>query len=148
MPVHLEFDFFDKKKGYTCQCCNQFVKVYTRTFNCNMGLALLHLYHQRDKGFVHLEKSLQEHNYQRCGDASYLRHYRLIEALHEDRKDGSKRNGYYKITGAGIMFCEMKSTVKKHFLTFNNKCEGFTGEEINIIQALGEKFNYKELMEK
>lgn len=112
-----------------------------------MGLALLVLYKHRDKGFVHLENLMREQGYKRCGDASYLRHYQLIEALDEERKDGSKRNGMYKITGRGIMFCEKKLKVQKKFLIYNNQLEGFEGEEVNIEDVLGEKFNYAKLME-
>lgn len=136
----------DKNKGYTCECCGQFVKVYTRSFNSNMSLALLCLYQHKEKGFVHLEKLLSDNGYQRCGDASYLRHYGLIEPFIGERKDKSKRNGHYKITGRGMLFCENKLTVKKNFLIFNNKIKGFEGDEITIHQALGNKFNYAELM--
>ncbi len=136
----------DKNKGYVCECCGQFVKVYRRTFNSNMAIALLVLYRNKEKGFVHLEKLLSDNGYQRCGDATYLRHFGLIEAFTEKRKDGSKRNGHYKITGRGILFAENKLTVPKHFLIFNNKLKGFEGEEINIFQALGNKFSYADLM--
>lgn len=139
-------NFPDKNKGYTCPCCDQFVKAYIRSFNSNMAVALLVLYKNRNKGFVHLETLLTESGHKRCGDASYLRHFKLIEALKEKRDDGSKRNGKYKITGLGIMFCENKVTVKSNFEIFNNKVEGFSGEEVNIHQALGTKFSYQELM--
>jgi len=146
----LEFDFEpveDKRiKGYVCQCCNQYVKLYRRTFNCNMALALIHLYRNMDRSFIHLEKSLQANGYQRCGDASYLRHYRFIEALNEERADGSNRNGMYKITSIGMLFVEGKMKARKHFLTFNNKCEGFEGKEIDIHEALTNKFSYADLM--
>jgi len=138
--------FPDKSVGYTCQCCGQFVKQYKRHFNSNMGLAMLMLYKHRDKGFVHLENLMSENGYKRCGDASYLRHYSLIQPLKEKRQDGSQRNGYYKITGLGIMFCELKTTVKEKFIIFNNKLEGFEGKDITILDALGEKFNYDTLM--
>jgi len=136
----------DKDKGYTCECCGQYVRTYKRTFNSNMALALLTLYNHENKGFVHLEKLLQKKDLPRCGDASYLRHYGLIEPFLGDRKDGSKRNGHYKITGRGLLFCEKGLTVPKHFLIFNNKLKGFEGEEIDISQALGNKFNYNALM--
>lgn len=137
----------DKREGYTCNCCGQFVKLYARSINSNMGLALLILYRNKEKGFVHLENLMSEQGYKRCGDASYLRHYQLIEALNEERKDGSKRNGMYKITGRGIMFCEKKLKVQKKFLIYNNQLEGFEGEEVGIEEVLGEKFNYSKLME-
>jgi hypothetical protein len=148
----LEFDFSEqpedkREKGYKCNCCGQFVKLYRRTFNCNMGLALMVLYKFREQGFIHLEKKLSELGYQRCGDASYLRHYRLIEGLSEEREDGSPRNGMYRITGLGIMFAENKSTVKQHFHTFNNRCEKFSGKEVGIIDVLTVKFNYNQLMD-
>jgi hypothetical protein len=62
------------------------------------------------------------------------------------REDGSNRNGYYKITGRGIMFAEKKLLVNQHFYMFNNKFDGFGGEEINIQQALGKRFDYNLLM--
>lgn len=137
----------DKREGYICPHCTQYVKLYSRSFNSNMACALIALYKHREKGFVHLENLMREQGYKRCGDASYLRHYQLIEALDEERKDGSKRNGMYKITGRGIMFCEKKLTVQKKFLIYNNKLEGFEGEEVGILEVLGEKFNYSKLME-
>lgn len=133
-------------EGYVCKCCGCFVKRYTRSFNSNMALALLCLYKNRDKGFVHVEKLLQDNGYKRCGDFSYLKHYFLIEPLLENRPDGSSRNGYYRITGLGVLFAENKCTVQEKFLMFQNKCQGFKGTEINIVQAFGKKFNYESLM--
>lgn len=61
-----------------------------------------------------------------------------MEAKIENREDGSKRNGYYRITGRwDLMFAECKLTVPKKVVLLNNKFEGFEGEEINIKQALG-----------
>ncbi len=150
--MRVEFDFDtppeDKRiKGYCCAACNQYVKLYRRHFNSNMAVALIFLYRNRERGFIHLENEMKEQGYKRCGDASYLRHYRLIEAKKEDRLDGSSRNGMYKISGLGILFVEMKHKVQNTFLTFNNKCEGFNGKEIDILEALGTKFSYNELMD-
>ena len=148
----LEFDFdtpaIDEKRlrGYCCSECNQLVKLYRRHFNSNMALALIFLYHNRHKGFIHLENEMKAAGYKRCGDASYLRHYRFIEGKQEKREDESPRNGMYKISGLGILFVEKKSKAREFFLTFNNKCEGFDGEEIDIEKALTKKFNYSELM--
>ncbi len=90
---------------------------------------------------------MTELGYKRSGDASYLVHYGLIERMDKKREDGSPRNGMYKITGRGIMFVENKSTVKRTFIIYNNRHEGFEGDEINIKDALGKKFDYRELME-
>ena len=138
---------FDKRVGYTCNCCGQFVKVYCRTFNSNMAVALFYLYKRRSDDFIHVENEMSKSGYKRCGDFSYLRHYSLIEPLLEKRDDSSNRNGMYRITGRGILFIEQNLFVQKNFLTFNNKLEGFEGKEIGIIQALGIKYDYKKMME-
>jgi len=137
----------DADKGYTCPHCGQYCKRYYRHFNSNMAIALIVLYRNLDKGFVHLENLMKEAGYKRCGDASYLRHYRLIEKKEGKREDGSPRNGMYKITSAGIMFVEGKTKVKKKYIIYNNKHEGFEGDEITIQDALGKKFDYRQLMD-
>ena len=139
-------NFPNSDKGYFCPCCSLFVKRYFRSFNSNMALSLLMLYKNRDKGFVHVENILSEMGYKRCGDASYLQHYKLIVPLVGKREDGSNRNGYYKITGLGILFAENKSTVSEKFIMFKGKNEGFAGEQIGIEKALNKKFNYNELL--
>lgn len=135
-----------QRDGYTCQCCGSYIKLYRRSFNSNMSVALLALYKHTNGEFVKVEKFLSEHGYQRCGDFSYLRHYGLIEALKEKREDNSSRNGFYRITAIGRLFCEGKILVKEKFLIQNNKILGFEGREISIIEALGNKFSYTELM--
>jgi hypothetical protein len=146
MPNQLEVAFPDANKGYFCQCCGSYVKLYRRTFNCNMALALIALYRHTKGEFVKVEDFLTKHNYQRCGDFSYLRHYGFIEPLKEKREDSSQRNGFYRITGIGRLFCEGKEVAKEKFLIQNNKLLGFEGEDITIIDALGTKFNYSILM--
>lgn len=141
-----EIQFYNIDKGFICPCCKTFVKRYSRHFNSNMALAILMLYKKRDEGFLHIENLMIENGYKRCGDASYLRHYNLIEPYVAKRNDGSSRNGYYRITSAGILFAENKLTVKERFLTFNNNCQGFEGSDISIIDALGKKFKYDQLM--
>lgn len=138
--------FPDARKGFSCPCCGQYVKQYRRSFNSNMALCLLAMYKHSKGEYVHVEKLLNDNGYQRCGDFSYMRFYGLIQPLKEKREDGSPRNGYYRITAMGTMFVEGKHKVQKHFLIKNNKFEGFEGEEINIRQALTEKFDYEKLM--
>ncbi len=138
--------FPDADKGYSCPHCGSYCKRYFRKFNSNMAVALIFLYRNREKGFVHLENLMIESGFKRCGDASYLRHYKLIEAFSGQREDGSSRNGHYKITGRGIMFVEKKMKVQGTYIIYNNKHEGFEGDEIDIEQALGKKFDYRELM--
>lgn len=136
----------DVQKGYICQHCGSFVKMYRRSFNGNMALALLLLYRFNIRGWVKVEDFLIKNGQKRCGDFSYLVHYGLLEKKIGEREDGSKRNGYYRLTGRGLLFCENKLSVQKNFLILHGKLHGFEGKEINIHEALGVKFNYDELM--
>ena len=146
MSTQPEIGFPDVGAGFYCSCCGSYVKLYKRSFNSNMALALIALYRHTKGEFVKVEKFLTEHGYQRCGDFSYLRHYGFIEAKKEKREDNSPRNGFYRLTGIGCLFVENKNTVKEKFLIQNNKLLGFEGREINIYEALGNKFDYSSLM--
>lgn len=134
------------EKGYTCSHCGSYVKLYRRSMNSNMAVALLTLYRYAPNIFVKVEDLLLKHNRGRCGDFSYLKWYNLIEPQKGQRSDGSGRNGYYRITAFGMLFCESKATVSSKFIIMHNSLKGFGGEEITIKDALGKKFNYNELM--
>lgn len=138
--------FPDADKGYCCKSCGSFIKAYHRSMNSNMAVALLTLYKSKISDYVHLENLLLEKGLKRCGDFSYLVHYRFIEKLKEKRLDGSSKNGMYRITSNGIMFCENKITAPSKFIIQQNKLLGFEGKDINIKDALGTKFHYDTLM--
>lgn len=144
MLKQTELTFPDRERGFVCQYCGSYCKLYKRSFNSNMALALTVLY--KSNGFVHLEDEMAKRGFKRCGDASYLFWYGFVEKLPLKREDTSRRNGYYKITGRGMMFVEGKITAHAKFLMYNNKCEGFGGKDITIQDALGTKFNYQTLM--
>lgn len=136
----------DYDKGFVCEHCGGFCKRYTRSFNANMAMALILLYKSGMKEFVKVEDFLIKKGHKRCGDFSYLIHYEFLEKQKGDRKDGSPRNGFYKITDRGIKFVELKLTAPEKFMILNNKLEGFVGDNVNIKQVLKTKFDYNELM--
>lgn len=138
----------DIDKGFICQHCNSFVKQYKRAFNSNIAVALITMYRYAPNMFVKVEDLLIKHGKKRCGDFSYARFYALIEPQKGTRNDGSKRTGYYRLTALGVMFCEGKIKVAEKFIILHNTLQGFEGREITIHEALGNKFNYNELMGK
>jgi hypothetical protein len=139
----------DFQKGFICDCCGQYVKAYSRKLNTSMALVLILMFRSGKKGYWHIEKWLKEIGRPELrADYHKLRFWGLIEAKTGEREDGSKRNGYYKITGRGMLFAEGKSTVQEKAIIFNNKFQSFEGEEITIHQSLKNRFNYNELMGK
>ena len=107
-----------------------------------MARALLAMYGE-DK--VHIFSFLVQCKVQHS-DAPMLRHWELIEEVKEEKPDGNPRGGFYKITEAGIDFVDKNFFVPKYVFLYNNTVQGFSVEKISIIDALGDKFNYDELM--
>lgn len=134
-------------EGFKCKCCGQYCKLYTRKLNSSMALVLLLIWKSGKTNYIHVENFLKELNRANLrADFHKLVWFNLLERKKELREDNSPRNGFYKITGRGIAFAGNKLTVPKCVKIYNNHFEGFEGEQVNIIQALGEKFNYQELI--
>lgn len=79
------------------------------------------------------------------GDFCKLAHWNLIEAQDDERKDGSKRTGMWRVTDWGEMFVH-GATVSKYVFLIDNKAVGFSTEQVTIQESLGQNFNYSELM--
>lgn len=136
-----------KLKGYTCECCGLYVKMYQRKLLASMCLVLIDIYKSGKRDYLHVENWLKERGKSNWrGDFHKLVFWGLLEKKPERREDGSPRNGFYKLTGRGILFVEEKLEVREKILLFDNKFEGFEGKEVTIREALGNKFNYDELM--
>ncbi len=130
----------------TCPCCGHQSRIYKRPLLANMSLTLLLLFKNQVFDYVHVEKYLKEHGKERSGDFHKLVLWGLLQKKSEYRNDGCKYTGFYKITGRGLMFCENKLTVQKYALICNNEFLGFEGENVTILDTLGSKFNYNQLM--
>ena len=139
-------NFPNASSGYICSHCGSYCKEYTRKFNSNMALCMVLLWKHKINGFVKVEDFLLEHGQKRCGDFSYLVHYGFLEKQKVKREDGSKKNGYYRLTGRGILFLEGKITAAEKFKVFQNKFQGFAGKDITLKDALGTKFNFDEMI--
>ena len=140
------------EKGTECPCCGQFVKIYRRKLNSAMACALVYLYkrenREADEGWIHVENYLKSQNIPASirGDFPKLRYWGLIEQFEGQREDGSTRVGLYRITEKGELFVEGQLAVNKYILLYNQKLLGRDGDATTIQDALGDKFNYEELM--
>lgn len=129
-----------------CPCCLRRARIWKRKINTSMARALITLtIHTSHEEYVHLFQFLVDHKVQHS-DAPLLRHWGLIKELEGKKEDGNPRNGHYAITEKGRVFVHNASNAAKHVLLYNNTVLGFTEEQITIREALGDKFNYDELM--
>lgn len=77
---------------------------------------------------------------------SILAWWKLLEPSKENDDPTKKSSGYWRITQKGIDFLEKRITVPKRVHIYDNKCVGFDEEMVDVIKALGKKFDYQELM--
>lgn len=140
------------KKGVTCPCCNQFVKLYKRKLNQSMafGLTIMYKLHTQ-KGFDNYLKMNLEIAKLKIPSSNIeypkLAYFKLIEEVPKPMtKDDKKNTGLWRLTKKGVAFVEKSIEVPAYALIYNGKCWGYSDEKTNIITALGTKFNYNELM--
>ena len=145
-------------KGTKCPCCNRHTQMYSRKITSSMayGLIIIHKYRERTEDeykdyYTNIESLFNATKNIPAsirGDIPKLRFWNLIEPQTESAGDGNPNSGFYRITTAGIDFVNRKSTVESKILVYNNQMYGFAkdSKKINIVEALGSKFNYNELM--
>lgn len=129
------------EEGHRCPVCTQMAKVYKRKINSRMAKTLITMYKHSDPGeFVHAP-SLPGDTH----ECSQLVWWGLIEEERILRPDGG-RAGWWRLTDAGRAFAEGRATVYKYARIYDSKCLGLVGDQVSIKDALGEKFDYAELM--
>jgi len=138
------------EQGAECPCCKQYVKLYKRKLNSFMAYALLLIdryFRQPDaKEWLHVPSYLVEQN-ATDRECAKLRYWGLIEEMPEGREDGSPHAGFYKITDLGKQFVARTIRVPMYIHLYNGSIvRRPDAETIDIYEALGEKFNYNELM--
>lgn len=123
----------------TCPCCEGNVKVYPRKLHADMAYFLILLKRACDKEFrFYHPRDLAESGEKASTDASYLDLWGLVE----------KNAKLYSITDMGIGFVMGRFPVPRtaHVLSPPKTVLRWSEEETTIQEALGDKFDYDELM--
>ena len=139
---HLRKNFED---GCRCPCCDQLVKLYRRKLHAEMALFLIKLvraweeeprpYHVRE-----LVPSITKSS----TDGAYLAHWGLL--TRSNSEDERTRGGIYAPTEKGIAFVHGQHRVPSHVHLLYNKVMGWADTQTDIVTALGDRFDYWELM--
>lgn len=138
--------------GCKCPACGQHVQLYNYKLFATSAYALILLYqlHQQrpTEEYFHIREYAEAKDGKaRAPHFAELRFWGLIEKQPND--DPSKKSsGYWRITDRGVDFVRGGLKVNSRILIFNNRFQGFAAnsEMINIRQALGNRFDYRELM--
>lgn len=141
------------RDGVTCPCCGQLCKVYKRKLNSTMALALVLIYQyfktHKHADWLHVAAFLVKVKRDSSiagGDVVKLRYWGLLERAAGERPDGSDRIGRYKITDLGKQFVEGRVAVPQYVYLYNQLLLRLSEEMTTIKDALGQRFNYDELM--
>lgn len=135
----------NSETGCICPCCNRLVKVYKRRLNSGMAQEIISLYvlsyNDFEAKFYHHTQFAKVTG----GELSKLLHWGLVSEK-VNTIDDKKTSGFWSITQKGILFVENKINVEKYIYLLDAELIALSQETTNIIESLGNKFNYPELM--
>jgi len=132
------------EEGTKCPCCGQNVKLYKRKLGSVMARCLIKMYNSTSK-WMHVRDIVKGISDTGTNDFSKLKYWGMIEE--QENTDTRKRNsGYWKLTHKGELFVVGRETVPSHAHIYNTRLMGWSDTQISIRQALGNQFDYEELM--
>lgn len=131
--------------GVACPCCTQFAKVYRRKIHSTMARDLITAHGRMGLDPFHVPTLLRRAA--SAGDFAKLAYWRLIVEIPGVRDDGSTRVGWWRITDDGRLFALNQLRVPKYARIYDGRLiELDASDTVTIRDALGERFNYEELM--
>jgi hypothetical protein len=135
------------EEGAECPCCRQRAQAYCRKLNSGMAASMVWLYQSYARmgywGWVDTGKAPKY--ILRSREWGKLAHWNLAKAKPNNDK-AKKASGLWKPTPYGMSFARGLGRVPSHVHLYDNKVLGFSGDEISVVEALGSKFDYEELM--
>lgn len=140
--------YFDlaEGKGSVCPCCDRFGRKYRRKFNSGMARSLIWMvrYFEQTNDWIDMSKKAPRHVI-KSREFDKLSLWWMAEEL--VNSDTEKRtSGIWRPLEAGIRFVHKELRVRSHAVVYNSKAEKFQGAKIDIEEALGKHFSYRELM--
>lgn len=151
LPEARRFFFEKLREGAVCPCCERFGKVYRRKLNSGMALTVVKMFRNaRDPGgWIHMVAvgnfGLPSRDY------GTLQHWSLTESSIDVKEDGNPDAGYWRLTEKGRAFARNEISVPKYVYLYNDKPiesdEPEAALRTTIVEALGGRFDYDELME-
>lgn len=140
------------EKGCKCPLCTQNVKKFRRKLNSGMARCLIAMLKVESlgrcdaDGWMHVNHELTKLGLSATDlEAGKLAGWGFMEAR-GDQGERSKTSGYWRLTEKGRAFARRQITVPDHVYVFNGTYYGVDGPEIDIVAALGNHFDYAEMM--
>lgn len=141
---------WEKPGGVVCPCCDGRAKVYTRDMNRTQARSFIAIAReQRRVGegvWIHAPTLLRRLLLNGNNDAGLLAYWGLLAARIGQKADGNPRVGFYRMTEKGWAFLRGEITVQSAIVMYQGEHLGFAGRDIRLADALGQSFDYAEVM--
>jgi len=138
-----------------CPVCDRYTQMYNRKITSSMAFILIklcrHFESNPTANWLHVANFLSSlpmlaemrasvsHS-----DWTKLRFWNMIEEM--PGTNGKPRAGYWRPTQVGYDFVDASIDVPHHAYVINNSVVGWSTERTDILYALGDKFDYRELI--
>lgn len=127
--------------GAECPLCTQYARVYHRKFNSGMARVLIAQWRSHGLGYAHTARLVPG-----LREGAKCAYWGLMEEETERREDGG-RSGYWRITEKGRLFVLGMIRIPAWANVYNDRVLSLDDSVmINITDALGQHFDYRELM--
>ena len=133
-----------KGESTRCKVCDQHVKEYRKSLSSNSArflFSLVSVSKTKKDGWVHHTDCIyQSRNYPEVA-------YWGLAYTKKDASKDKKTSGFWRPTQLGVDFIKNKIKIPKYVHVYNAKVVRIDdSEKVSIIDSLGSKFNYSDLM--
>lgn len=136
------------KGGGHCPCCGQLVKVYTRRLNSALAQFLVWIVrsYEDTPRWIHIREFPMIQNRRGGGDFAKLTFWSLLEQKPNDDDPTKRTSGLWKPLQLANDFVYKRTRLPEYVQLYDNHVQGFAAKTIDIEMALGQQFDYAELM--
>jgi hypothetical protein len=143
--ARLDFQKVIRGDGGKCPCCRRWGKINGYQINST-----------QTRGMIWMLKNFRKNEWIDLGKApkwilrsksmATLHHWGLLEAKPKKDDEDKRASGLWRLTPRGHDFIRRRTTMPKYAFVFDNRLIKVSKEQVDVVQALGKKFSYEELM--
>ena len=140
----------NRDEGVICPCCDQNAQTYRVGMSSSMAVALITIANMSELKSDGTYPWIYIPNVPEClklaGAWAKIRYFdTLIEEAPKERPDGGHA-GWWRISTEGMRFVRAGTTIPKFVFLYNGEKLGQSDERVTIKDALGKKFDLRELL--
>lgn len=142
-------EYFDAAEGagMACPCCDRFGRKYRRKFNSGMAASLVWLVGEYGRHPIWVDvPKVAPRSVVSSREFDKLALWGMA-APHVNEDTQKRCSGVWRPTILGERFVRgVGVVIYSHAIVYNGKVERWDGESIDVVEALGERFDYAELL--